>query len=26
MITKLKVDNFKSWRTTGDIKFSKLTG
>ena len=26
MITKLKVDNFKSWRATGDIKFSKLTG
>jgi len=26
MITKLKIDNFKSWRTTGDIKFSKLTG
>jgi predicted ATPase len=26
MITKLKINNFKSWRTTGDIKLSKLTG
>ncbi|MCK4762940.1 MAG: DUF3696 domain-containing protein [Candidatus Aminicenantes bacterium] len=26
MITKLKIDNFKSWRSTGDIHFSKLTG
>jgi predicted ATPase len=26
MITKLNITNFKSWRTTGDIKLSKLTG
>jgi len=26
MITKLKIDNFKSWQSTGEIKMSKLTG
>jgi len=26
MITKLNVKNFKSWRSTNDIRFSKLTG
>jgi predicted ATPase len=26
MITKLRIDNFKSWRSTKDIRFSKLTG
>lgn len=26
MITKLRINNFKSWRDTGDIHFSKLTG
>ena len=26
MITKLRIDNFKSWRSTNDIHFSKLTG
>ncbi|MCX6582422.1 MAG: DUF3696 domain-containing protein [Candidatus Aminicenantes bacterium] len=26
MITKLRIDRFKSWRSTNDIRFSKLTG
>ncbi len=26
MITKLKITHFKSWRSTNDIRFSKLTG
>lgn len=26
MIKKLEINNFKSWRSTGDIHFSKLTG
>jgi predicted ATPase len=26
MITRLRINNFKSWRSTGDIHFSKLTG
>ncbi len=26
MITRLKINNFKSWRSTDDIHFSKLTG
>lgn len=26
MITKLRIDKFKSWRSTNDIRFSKLTG
>ncbi|MCU0290256.1 MAG: AAA family ATPase, partial [Acidobacteria bacterium] len=26
MITKLRIDKFKSWRSTNDIQFSKLTG
>lgn len=26
MITRLRINNFKSWRSTNDIRFSKLTG
>ncbi|MCP5052465.1 MAG: AAA family ATPase, partial [bacterium] len=26
MIKKLKIDNFKCWKSSGDIHFSNLTG